>query len=220
MWYYIIINIIFEGGINLVTYIIYLIIAAVIFLFVYMAYAWFVNNKVSVKTVEVEEALEEMAAKDASWNEEKIYESVQRTFYQIQAAIADKDLKSIQELTHPNLYSKWKVQIENAPAYDFSNMKNKEIQDIIIIDAEDFRDSEKDCFTASIDINANDYTVDKHGDIIFVNCEYSTESDKSVVTEYWKFEKQKDEWKLYDVGNSANWKEYVNCPIIEENKSM
>lgn len=204
----------------MITYILYLIIAAVIFAFVYMAYAWFVNSKVSVKTAEVEEALEEMATKDASWNEEKIYESVQRTFYQIQAAIADKDLRSIQTLTHPNLYSKWKVQIENAPVYDFSSMKNKEIQDMSIIDAEDYCDSEKDCFTVSIDINANDYTVDKHGNILFADSDASLESDKSIITEYWKFEKQKDEWKLYDVGNSSHWKEYVNCPIIEENKSI
>ncbi len=198
------------------TYITYIVGFAMILLLLYMIYAWFVNTKVSKKTAEVSIALEHMSSKDSTWDQEKLIDLVGKVFYEIQAGIADRDIVALSMVTHPILISKWSTQIQNAPEGDLTNIKNKQIQDISIVDADDYADDEKDSFTACIDINSNEYTVDKHGLLIFPKDATSLAEKEITITEYWKFEKEQGEWKLLDVERSSHWKESVDNSVISE----
>lgn len=204
------------GATSSFTYITYIIAVAAVFLICYILYAWYINYKVSEKSAEVSVVLNEMSTKDSSWDEEKLLEHVQKVFYSVQADIADKDLVNLNSVSHPLLFNKWKTGLETAPAGDFAFLKSKGILDISIVDSDNYKDNEKDTFTACININSNEYTVDKRGCLVFPNINESQPDKDMLLTEYWKFGKHAGEWKLLDVKRSSHWREAVDNSIINE----
>lgn len=198
------------------TYILYFAIAAAVFLIIYMLYAWYANNKVSYKEAEVSLELEEMAQKDSSWDEEKLLEHSDMIFYQVQNALANKDIEALQEYLHPSLFEKWESQVKDAESGNYSNMAHKQIEDIKVVDIDNYIDNERDTYAVAIDMKACEYTVDNKGRIVFTNEELAVDEGTAILTEYWKFERHNDDWKLVDVSKSSHWKEFVEDPIINE----
>lgn len=195
---------------------VYVFLAVALFVIIYMVYAWYSNSKISIKTEEVSEALNEISQKDSYWNEEGLIVQAEQAFYRIQAALAQRDINELSELLHPTLFAKWENQVNNVEDGDYSYIKRKEIDDLSIIDIDNYKDDEKDTFTAGLYIRANEYTVDNKGNLIYKQNISSDERLENLLTEYWHFEREGEEWCLLSVSKSNDWKKFVDDPIINE----
>lgn len=193
----------------------YVIIIALIAFAVYMVYAWNVNNKVSIKEEEVHIALSEISKQDASWDEQFLKNKVQEVFYKFQRALAEGKSNEIKKLIHPDLYARWKEQIESIKGKNIEELKNKGVEDVEIADVKNYKQNEKDTFTASIDILESEYTVDKKGNLILENEENEMDV-QGMLMEYWTFEKEKEDWVLIDISRDSKWKNFINHHIVDE----
>jgi hypothetical protein len=185
-------------------------------------YAWYVNRRIDKKKKATEELLNTLSQTDPSWKEENLEDCAQESFCEIQEAWCKQDLAKLESLLRPELFSEWKEQIELMQWNGERNvMDGLSIDELRIVDAQKYRDKEKDIFTACIDARATDYTVDKDGEVVDSNTsslrkQANKEKSEESFREFWTFERHGEKWLLLRVDQSKDWKKSVNAKLIDE----
>lgn len=184
----------------------------------YLIYAWNINRKISVKEGAVHEALHQISQTDTTWNEEELKQEVEDNFYRVQHGINDRKYFELENILHPSLYTKWKMQLEAVDKNDTKSI-DRGIENVQIVDVKNYKDNEKDVFTASIDIMGTEYLVDKKGNLIFTAKTEEVEDSTGLLVEYWTFERENDKWLLIGVNRESSWKKYINAQVVDEDAS-
>lgn len=176
-----------------------------------LIYAWYVNTKLNAKNARVERALAEISKTDPKWAEDKLLGKGKQRFFELQQAWSTQDLQTMKKLLHPLLYPSWEAQIKMQINNHQKNiMSGVAINRIRIVDARNYRDDERDCFTACIDAWADDQTI-QNGTLMA--------SKKGSFREFWTFEWHEKDWVLLDVSQSNAWRKFVLMDIVYEQNS-
>lgn len=185
-------------------------------------YGWYVNRRINKKKHETERLLNTLSQSDPAWNEADLEAHVRQTFFQIEDAWSKQDLARLQSLLHPQLFSEWKAQIELMQSNGERNiMEGLRIEDVRLVEAQNYRDKEKDVFTACIDAAATDYTIDENGEIVSSNTgsrrkQANKEKSDEAFREFWTYERHEEEWLLLRVDQSKDWKKSVDAELVNE----
>lgn len=178
----------------------------------FMIYAWHVNKKLREKNARVERVLAEISATDKRWDETLLVNKARQSFFMLQQAWSEQDLVTMKKLLHPSLYPSWESQINAQIAnHQVDTMSNVSIKSIMIVDARNYLDDERDCFTVCIDAAADDHTL-TNGIV--------TKKDDGDFREFWTFEWHNNDWLLLEVYQSSAWKKFVLMDIIYEHPSL
>lgn len=175
------------------------------------------TKKINEKTKRTNQVLSQIVKKDATWDEKDLINNAKNTFYNIMNGLANKEFEQLKQIIHPNLYSKWKKQFSKFENCEPENLLNNEVKEVTIVDVNNFLDNEKDNYTVKIEYMASEYIVDKNGNLISDN--YDAEAEKIALgqfTEYWKFERECNQWLVVEVNRSNKWKKYVNDKLVNE----
>jgi predicted lipid-binding transport protein (Tim44 family) len=184
-----------------------------------IVYAWYVNRRINKKKLETEQLLNTISQKDPAWNEPKLEAHVRQTFFQIQEAWSKQDLARLQSLLHPQLFSEWKAKIELMQSNDERNiMEDLMVDDVRLVEARNYRDKERDIFTACIDAWATDYTIRKNGDIVSSNTRSGRKAAKEqeAFREFWTYERHEEKWLLLRIDQDKDWKKSVDAELVNE----
>lgn len=144
------------------------------------------------------------------------------SFRTIQAAWCEQDLATLQKLLLPELFEEWKAQIQELKSQGHRNViDDLLIKNLRLVEAKNFRDPEKDTFTACIDAEATDYTVDQNGAIVHSNSasrRKRAHHKKSLekFREFWTYQRHAEHWLLARVDQSSAWNLYVGEPLVDE----
>lgn len=197
-------------------------ILAIILLPFFLVYGWYINKKLNKKKEAASALLQAVSKEDASWSEGQLVAHVRKTFFEIQNAWCNQDLEALRSLLHPMLFPEWKAQVEQIRSSGCRNvMEGLNIEDVRIVDIKNFRDDEKDEFTACIDASAEDYTVDGSGAIVDSNTRSGSKRKKNEKSdesfrEFWIYEREGKDWLLRAVKPSDYWKTAVRSPMVDE----
>jgi hypothetical protein len=141
-------------------------------------------------------------------------------------AVADlgvrRGLVGLQSLLHPQLFSEWNAQIELMQSNGERNiMEDLVIEDVRLVEAQNYRDDEKDIFAACIDAAATDYTIGKNGEIVSSNTgsrrkQANKEKSQETFREFWTYERHEEKWLLLRIDQSNAWKKSVDAELINE----
>lgn len=184
---------------------------------IYLAYSVFVNSKISIKEQEVEDILEEISQNDSTWNEGELKEFVEELFFKVRTAVLEKDLKGLKAMLHSSLYTKWIDQVQALEIEADQKSEQLSVEQVEIVDIKNYKDNEKDTFTASIEFDGPEYTVHKVGKLKMLNQGQSNIEEESILlTEYWTFEREGDIWTLLNVDRQSSWKKFVESKAINE----
>ena len=187
-----------------------------------IAYAIYVNHRINKKKKATEQLLNTLSQNDPAWNEVDLEEFARDTFLQIEEAWCKQDLAQLESLLRPELFSEWKAQIGLMQSNGERNvMDGLRIDDLRLVEAQNYRDKEKDIFTACIDATATDYTVDGNGEIVSSNTasrrkQANKKKSQEAFREFWTYERHGDKWLLLKVDQSKDWKKLVNAELVDE----
>jgi len=187
-----------------------------------IAHAWYMNRRINKKKKETERLLNTLSQNDPAWNEANLEARVRQTFLQIEVAWVKQDLAQLESLLHPQLFSEWKAQIKLMQSNGERNiMEDLGIVNVRIVEAQNYRDKEKDIFTACIDAVATDYTIGANGEIVSSNTgsrrkKANKEKSKEAFCEFWTYERHDEKWLLLRVDQWDDWKKSVDAELVDE----
>ena len=187
-----------------------------------IVYAWYLNRKINKKKKATELLLNTLAQSDPAWKEADLEEHTRQTFFQIETAWCKQDFAQLESLLHPELFSEWKAQIELMQSNGERNvMEGLRILDVRLVEAQNYRDKEKDIYTACIDARATDYTVGRDGEIVSSNTgsrrkKGKKEKSEEGFREFWTYERHGEKWLLLRVDQSGDWKKSVDAELVDE----
>jgi predicted lipid-binding transport protein (Tim44 family) len=187
-----------------------------------IAYALYMNHRINKKKKATELLLNTLSQNDPAWNEANLEARVRQTFLQIEVAWVKQDLAQLESLLHPQLFSEWKAQIELMQSNGERNiMEDLRIVNVRLVEAQNYRDKEKDIFTACIDAVATDYTIGANGEIVSSNTgsrrkKANKEKSKEAFCEFWTYERHDEKWLLLRVDQWDDWKKSVDAELVDE----
>lgn len=187
-----------------------------------IVYGWYVNRKINKKKEATEQLLDTLSQDDPAWKEENLEEYVRQTFYQIEEAWCKQDLGRLESLLRPELLSEWKAQISLMQSNGERNvMEGLSISEVRLVDAQKYRDEEKDIFTVCIDATATDYTVGENGEIVNSNTgsrrkQANKEKSEEAFREFWTYERHGEKWLLLRIDQAKDWKKSVDAELVNE----
>ena len=187
-----------------------------------IAYALYMNHRINKKKKATERLLNTLSQDDPAWKEADLEAHTRQTFLQIEVAWVKQDLAQLESLLHPQLFSEWKAQIELMQSNGERNiMEDLGIVNVRIVEAQNYRDKEKDIFTACIDAVATDYTIGANGEIVSSNTgsrrkKANKEKSKEAFCEFWTYERHDEEWLLLKVDQWDDWKKSVDAELVDE----
>jgi hypothetical protein len=187
-----------------------------------IAYVLYVNHRINKKKKVTEQLLNTLSQDDPAWKEENLEEYARQTFFQIEEAWCKQDFAQLESLLHPELFSEWKAQIELMQSNGERNvMENLRIVNVRLVEAQNYRDKEKDIFTACIDAMAADYTIDANGEIVSSNTgsrrkKANKEKSDEAFCEFWTYERHDEKWLLLRVDQWNDWKKSVDAELVDE----
>jgi hypothetical protein len=187
-----------------------------------IVYAWYVNRRINKKKQATEVLLNTLSQDDPAWKEENLEEYVRQSFYEIEEAWCKQDLAELDSLLRPELFAEWKAQIELMQSNGERNvMEGLSLNDVRVVDAQKYRDEERDIFTACIDARATDYTVGKDGEVVNSNTasrrkQANKQKSEEAFREFWTYERHGEKWLLLRVDQSKDWKKSVDAELVDE----
>ncbi|MGD1063114.1 MAG: Tim44-like domain-containing protein [Terracidiphilus sp.] len=187
-----------------------------------IAYALYMNHRINKKKKATELLLNTLSQNDPAWNEANLEARVRQTFLQIEVAWVKQDLAQLESLLHPQLFSEWKAQIELMQSNGERNiMEDLRIVNVRLVEAQNYRDKEKDIFTACIDAVATDYTIGANGEIVSSNTgsrrkKANKEKTEEGFREFWTYERHDEKWLLLRVDQEKDWKKSVDAELVDE----
>jgi predicted lipid-binding transport protein (Tim44 family) len=187
-----------------------------------IAYALYMNHRINKKKKATERLLNTLSQDDPAWKEADLEAHTRQTFLQIEVAWCKQDLAQLESLLHPQLFSEWKAQIELMQSNGERNvMENLRIENVRLVEAENYRDKEEDIYTACIDAKAADYTIGANGEIVSSNTgsrrkQANKEKSLKAFREFWTYERHDEKWLLLRVDQSEDWKKWVDAELVDE----
>ncbi len=187
-----------------------------------IVYALYVNHRINKKKKATEQLLNTLSQDDPAWKEADLEAHARQTFFQIEEAWCKQDLAQLESLLHPQLFSEWKAQIELMQSNGERNvMENLRIVNLRLVEAQNYRDKEKDIYTACIDAKAADYTINANGEIVSSNTgsrrkKANKEKSEEAFCEFWTYERHGEQWLLLRVDQWIDWKKSVNAELVDE----
>lgn len=187
-----------------------------------IAYALYINHRINKKKKATERLLNTLSQDDPAWKEADLEAHARQTFLQIEVAWCKQDLAQLESLLHPQLFSEWKAQIELMQSNGERNiMEGLRIENVRLVVAQNYRDKEKDIFTACIDAFAVDYTIGKDGEIVSSNTgsqrkKANKEKSEEGFREFWTYERHDEKWLLLRVDQWDDWKKSVDAELVDE----
>jgi hypothetical protein len=191
-----------------------------------VAYALYMNHKINKKKKATEQLLNTLSQDDPAWKEADLEAHTRQTFFQIEEAWCKQDFAQLESLLHPELFSEWKAQIELMQSNGERNvMEGLRIENVRLVEAQNYRDKEKDVYTACIDAKATDYTIGANGEIVSSNTgsrrkKANKEKSEEAFREFWTYERHDEKWLLRRVDQSGDWKKSVDAELVDENSSV
>jgi predicted lipid-binding transport protein (Tim44 family) len=182
----------------------------------------YINHRINKKKKATERLLNTLSQDDPAWKEADLEAHARQTFLQIEVAWCKQDLAQLESLLHPQLFSEWKAQIELMQSNGERNiMEGLRIENVRLVVAQNYRDKEKDIFTACIDAFAVDYTIGKDGEIVSSNTgsrrkQANKEKSLKAFREFWTYERHDEKWLLLRVDQSEDWKKWVDAELVDE----
>jgi predicted lipid-binding transport protein (Tim44 family) len=123
---------------------------------------------------------------------------------------------------HPDLFEEWKIRVDGMRAKGERNvMDDLSLDEVRIVEVKNYRDQDKDIFTACLDAAATDYTVNESGWVVGSNTgsrrkRANNEKSHEKFREFWTFERNNKKWLLLRVDQANEWKKSVNEPLVNE----
>lgn len=183
----------------------------IIFMPFFLLYGWYVNRRINSKTARVERVLSEIAKTEPQWAEEKLLATARESFLALQQAWSEQDLTTLKKYLHPDLYPSWEIQIQTQIKNQQKNlMTDVMINNMRIVDARNYLDDERDCFTVCIDASAKDQVINLNNP-----AKTTTKKSKSF-REFWTFGWHQNQWLLLAVYQSNAWKRFALMDIVYE----
>ena len=158
-------------------------------------YAAVVTYYLTKKRKECATLLRKIEETDALWSPDLMKRRVQKTFFKIQEAWAERDQSICRDYVSDKLFEKHKYQTDQLIKLGHKNvMKNISLDSAAIVEIADYENDDKDNFVAYIKGSMIDYLVDeKSGKLL------EGEKERTSFDELWKFTRTGNDWKLDEI---------------------
>lgn len=188
-------------------------------LIIYIYYMYLKREK---KLRGVEETLDSLKGFDPIWDKEKIIAFTKEEFTGIMNAWSNKDREFLRTHLTTELYDAWIVLIDTMDEIGQKNLlKDLTVEEIILVDVEDYTDDAQDHYTASIIGSAKDYTVDPEGNWVQPGWGDAEPNPQKVLIHFarlWTFFRSGDSWKLSKVDHGSEEWSYIKSRIIRSDE--
>ena len=188
----------------------------------FIIFAWYVNRRINTKSKEADALLERLAKKDPVWDEKKLEDMVGKSFFAIESAWCSQNLNKLSLHLTPELAAQWATQIACLKqSGQWNKMDDLKLDTVRIVEVKNYREKEKDSFTACLDAGAVDYTVDAEGQVFDSNAgsrrgRDNNEKEFAKFREFWTFQRHGDKWLLSAVDQKDAWEKLVDEPLVDE----
>jgi hypothetical protein len=162
-------------------------IIGLIFMIILIIYALYRRRK---KIQQAEAVITQAEQLDGAWDEDLIKRRVSEVFLAFEKDWADFNIDNMKSYLTDSYLKRVVLELNVLKNMHRRNgMENLTLKNIAILEASDSMDNNQDYFTAEVTAKADDKLIDeKNGEELYV--------DKNSFTEYWKFVRSSDVWKL------------------------
>jgi hypothetical protein len=146
-------------------------------------------------------------SKDSAWDDQSINQRVSDVFYSFQKDWSNFDIEAMRAYLTEEYYKRMVLEMSVLKNLGRKNSVNEpKVKSIAILEANDAEDNSQDNFVAEVKAVANDRLIDTFtGQQIF--------EDNRTFTEYWKFQRINNEWRLDLIRQSTEAGEFVESSI-------
>ena len=168
-------------------------------------------------------SLSQIGQREDGWSTDTLQSIASRLFMDIQKAYCDQDEDGLNRLTKGAARVELSRELSQLRDQGHKNrMDDLRIDQITVLNVQNFLDDEQDNFTVKVAARARDYTVDHNGVIVSANTRkkkrYTSAQDipAEPFQEFWTFEREGDDWVLLELAQAAAWKSVVDRPFIDQ----
>lgn len=170
-----------------------------------LIYSWYSRRK---KISNTREIISEAEEKDTAWKISFLDGIVRDLFIKFQKDWSNNNAEAMKEYCTPKFQEKMSLELS---VLKFQNRKNlvtaPNLKSIVIIDANDDIDNERDSFTAEIRAQAEDQLIDTTTNSILM-------TEREPFKEYWNFLRDGNNWKINAIRQSTENKLLTENSII------
>ena len=162
-------------------------------LFFYIGYVKVILER---KRNKAKKFLSEIEKEDPLWNFRSMMERVEEAFFKIQIAWMERNQELAKEYMSERIYNKHKTQTDLLIQGKRKNILEKiNLKEVMIFNAEDYRDNSKDSFSAHIHGSMIDYEIDESTGEIVSGIKTEVEDFKEI----WHFIREGNKWVLDEI---------------------
>jgi hypothetical protein len=174
----------------------------------FIIYYLYRQYRLKLKSSNVKAALKKMAEREKEWNEGNLLSSAMKSFKEAQHAWSTQNLEVLRDLLHPSLYPSWESDIKGQIARNERNeITGLSVEELLIIDVQNYKDDEKDNFTVYIRASCKDRIL------VF---DHVISEKVEPFEELWTFEWENGKWTLLEVTQIGGLMRIINRKIINE----
>ena len=138
---------------------------------------------------------------DSTWNERTMKTRAEEIFLNVQKAWMERNMDIAKDFITNRLYTKYKFQTDDMTARSVKNvLQDIKLSPIEIFSVQDFRDNNKDTFSAKISGTMLDYEIDEKTNAITKGDMYKEHFFEDV----WTFTRMQNTWMADEVDNNVS----------------
>jgi hypothetical protein len=193
-----------------------------------LLYSAYITRRLNQKSAECDKLLDGICARESGWDKDTLLGIARERFARIQQAWCAGDLDGIRAQTKDavrvDFVHKMEALLHQGQRNHMDDLKVEELQ---LLNVQNYKDDEQDCFTVRVKATARDYTTSvETGAIVSANTgdskKYKNPADvpaRSFI-EYWTFEREGNDWVLRELADASGWRAAVEKPLIDEGTSL
>lgn len=193
-----------------------------------LLYSAYVTRRLNQKSAECDKLLDSICARESGWDKDTLLNIARERFARIQETWCAGDLDGIRAQTKDSVRVDFVHKLEALQRAGHRNhMDDLQVQELQLLNVQNFKDDEQDCFTVRVKASARDYTTSvETGEIVSANTGTSKKYKKAAdvparsFIEYWTFEREGSDWVLRELADASGWKSAVAKPLIDEGTSL
>lgn len=145
--------------------------------------------------------IEKLETTDSTWNDRNMKTRAEEVFLTVQKAWMERNLDIAKVYISERLYTKYKFQTDDMTARGVKNvLQDIKLNPIEIFSVQDFKDNNKDTFSAKISGTMLDYEIDEKTDAITKGDRYKQHFFEDI----WTFTRQGNTWVADEVDNNVS----------------